>query len=925
MLFVNGLPLVLIELKAVHKQLRHAYDANIRDYKRTLPELMWFNGFILLSNGTDAKVGSISSQWEHFKDWKRINSEGEQGRADIESAVLGTCEKSRLLDMVENFTVFSTLKGSLSKIVARNHQFLGVNNAMEAVEDREERNGRLGVFWHTQGSGKSYSMVFLAQKVFRKLSGNWTFLIITDRKELDDQIYKTFASSGAIGKKDEDEVRADSGEHLKTLLREKEQRYVFTLIHKFHARDGEVYPILSERDDIVVITDEAHRTQYGTLASNMRRALPNASFIAFTGTPLISGEEEQTRDIFGDYVSVYDFKQSIEDEATVPLYYENRIPEVEVINQGLDDDIYDKLDQAQLDEELERELERQFSREYQVITRDDRLERVAEDIVEHFMQRGFSVADTDDENEFVFSKGMVVCIDRFTAVRMYDKVSRKWEESIRELRREQGSREISEAKRNELKAQIQFMRETDMAVIISSSQNEVDDFEKKGLDILTHRRRLKEDDLDTDFKDADHPLRLVFVCAMWMTGFDVLSCATIYLDKPMRNHTLMQTIARANRVFRKKKNGLIVDYIGIFRDLEKALSIYGSADGNSSDGKKPIEPRIQQIRDLDALVNEAIAFCLSIGIDIEAILDAGSYYDRIKYLEGVGEKIRQSEETYNRYMGYTDDIDLEVSSIMPHAAAAEFIPVRQVFVTIAKRVDDANHIFQEDIEDVAKEISDVLDDSVLTVNWAIRDKPLERLHDLSQVDFDALKKRFEQGHKRTSVERLRGAMNRQLQRMVQHNQTRISYLEKFNDLIERYNAGAVGVDEIFSQLLSLVDTITVEEQRHVKEGLSEEESAVYDLLVRPKKTLSESERSAVKDTVKSLLHTLKTEMLKLDWRKNDVSRAAVKDSIGVILDREWEEMGFPDDVYRQKVDDVYTHVVLAYVDGQNSIYGGAVS
>ena len=401
-LFVNGLPLVLIELKAVHKQLRHAYDANIRDYKRTLPEWMWYNAFILLSNGTEAKVGSISSQWEHFKDWKRINSEGEQGRADIESAVLGTCEKSRLLDMVENFTIFSTLKGSLSKIVARNHQFLGVNNAMDAVEDREARDGRLGVFWHTQGSGKSYSMVFLAQKVFRKLSGNWTFLIITDRKELDKQIYSTFASSGAIGKKDEDEVRADSGEHLKTLLREKEQRYVFTLIHKFHARDGEVYPILSERDDIVVITDEAHRTQYGTLASNMRHALPNASFIAFTGTPLISGEEEQTRDIFGDYVSVYDFKQSIEDEATVPLYYENRIPEVEVINQGLDDDIYDKLDQAQLDEELERELERQFSREYQVITRDDRLERVAEDIVEHFMQRGFAVADTDDENDFVF-------------------------------------------------------------------------------------------------------------------------------------------------------------------------------------------------------------------------------------------------------------------------------------------------------------------------------------------------------------------------------------------------------------------------------------------------------------------------------------------------------------------------------------------
>lgn len=917
-LFVNGLPLVLIELKAVHKQLRHAYNANLRDYKDTMPELMWYNAFILLSNGTEAKVGSISSQWEHFKDWKRINSEGEQGRADIESAVVGTCEKSRLLDLIENFTVFSTLKGSISKIVARNHQFLGVNNAIEAVEDRNARDGRLGVFWHTQGSGKSYSMVFLAQKVFRKLHGNWTFLIITDRRELDDQIYKTFSSSGAIGKKEEQEVRASSGDDLKKLLRDNDNRYVFTLIHKFHSRDGEIYPVLSERDDIVVITDEAHRTQYGTLASNMRRALPNASFIAFTGTPLISGEEEQTRDIFGEYVSVYDFKQSIEDEATVPLYYENRIPEVEVVNQGLDDDIYDRLDAAQLDDKLERELERQFSREYQVITRDDRLERVAEDIVEHYKQRGFSQEGNN-------SKAMVVCIDRFTAVRMYDKVRRLWEEATRELRREQG-RHHSQQKRDELKAQMEFMRETDMAVVVSSSQNEVVDFQQKHLDILTHRQRLKDDDLDTDFKNPGHRLRMVFVCAMWMTGFDVPSCATIYLDKPMRNHTLMQTIARANRVFREKKNGLIVDYIGIFRDLEKALSIYGSATGGQAeDGEKPVQPRIEQIQDLQALVNEAIEFCLSIDIDVEGILDAGSYYDRIKYLEGVGEKVWQSEEVYNRYMSYTNDITVSVDAILPHAAAAEFIPVRQVLVTIAKRVNDANHVFQEDIEDVAREIGDVLDDSVLTVNWAIRDKPLERLHDLSQIDFDALKQRFEQGQRRTSVERLRGAMNRQLQQMVQHNQTRMSYLETFNQLIERYNAGAVGVDEIFSQLLSLVDTIKFEEQRHVKEGLSEEELAVFDLLMRPKKTLSDRERAAIKDTVKSLLHTLKTEKLKLDWRKNDVSRAAVRESISIILDEEWDEMGFPDDAYAQKVDDVYNHVVLAYVDGQNSIYGGGAA
>ncbi len=912
-LFVNGIPLIIIKLKAVHRQLRHAYEANIRDYKDTLAELMWYNAFIILSNGAEARVGSISSRWEHFKEWKRINTEGEQGRADIETAILGTCEKSRLLDLVENFTIFSTLKGNLTKIVARNHQFLGVNNAMLAVEDRQQLEGRLGVFWHTQGSGKSFSMVFLAQKVFRKQSGNWTFVIVTDRTELDDQIYKTFASSGAVTQ-DEDEVRADSGGHLRELLRDNDMRYVFTLIHKFHNRDGQAYPVLSERDDVIVITDEAHRSQYGSLASNMRQALPNASFIAFTGTPLIQGEEQHTRDIFGNYVSKYDFKRSIEDGATVPLYYENRIPEVEVINDDLDEEIHSLLDEAQTSPELERELERQFSREYQVITRDDRLDRVAQDIVEHFMQRGLSQAVNQ-------SKAMVVCIDRFTAVRVYDKVQAYWQIGIKDLRRQQTK--ASDVKREELKAQIQFMRDTDMAVVISSSQNEVDDFKQHGVDIKPHRQRIRDEDLDTDFKDADNPLRLVFVCAMWMTGFDVPSCATIYLDKPMRNHTLMQTIARANRVFREKRNGLIVDYIGIFRNLEKALSIYGSTDGRD-DGDdsddKPVEPRTEQIVALSALIDDAIAFCLTIGIDIHAILDAESYYDRLALLKDIGEKVWTDTSTYEQFMSYVDAIIKQVNDIIPHKEASQFVPYKQIFTTIARSADDSTHVFQDDIQDVAKDIVDVLDDSVLTVNWAIRHKPLEELYDLSQIDFEALRQRFEQGRKQTTVEWLRKSTKLQLEAMVEQNQTRLSYLEKFNEMVEDYNAGAVGVDEVFSNLLSLVESIQEEEQRHIKEGLSEEELAVFDLLTRSKKTLSDKERIAIKDTVRVLLKTLKAEKLKLDWRKSDIDRAAVRDTIVVMLDDAWDDMGLDDDMYVGKVADIYNHITYAYRDGEHHIY-----
>jgi type I restriction enzyme R subunit len=910
-LFVNGIPLVIIELKAVHRHLRDAYDENIRDYKDTLSELMWYNAFIILSNGAEARVGSISSRWEHFKEWKRINNEGEQGRADVETAILGTCNPSHLLDLVENFTTFSTLQGSTSKIVARNHQFLGVNNAMGAVDNRDTREGRLGVFWHTQGSGKSYSMVFLAQKVFRKVRGNWTFVIVTDRVELDTQIYKTFAGCGAITKPEE-EVRADDGDHLKQLLRDNDMRYIFTLIHKFHARDGSAYPVLSERDNIIVITDEAHRSQYGSLASNMRQALPNASFIAFTGTPLIKGEAEQTREIFGDYISKYDFKKSIEDGATVPLYYENRIPEVELINDDLDVDIYQKLDDAQLDAEAERELERQFSHQYEILTRDDRLERIAEDIVDHYMQRGFTQNGTP-------SKAMVVCIDRFTAVRMYDKVMRHWKNAMATLRREQSG--VSDIKREEIQRQIEFMRQTEMAVVISSSQNEVDDFRRRGLDISTHRQQMKKYDLDTRFKEEDDPFRVVFVCAMWMTGFDVPSCATIYLDKPMRNHTLMQTIARANRVFREKTNGLIVDYIGIFRNLEQALSIYGSAgDTGIHPDEKPVESRAGQVAQLAVLIEEAIDFCSSIGIDIDAILNARDYYERINLLKDVGEIIWQDDDTHDHFMRYVEAIIKGIDAIKPHREASQFIPYQQVFATIARIVNNVIRLSQETIEQVAKDISTVLDDSVMTVNWAIRNAPSQELFDLSKIDFDKLKQRFEEGRKHTSIERLRLATNRSLRQMIERNQTRISYLETFNAMIEDYNAGSMGVDEVFNRLLTLVDAIHEEEHRYVKEGLTEEELAVFDLLVRPKKTLSDRERVAIKDTVKKLLHTLKAEKLKLDWRKRDIDKASVREAIEDILEPAWSDMGLDDAAYPSKIADVYTHISTVYADGQNHVY-----
>ena len=406
--FVNGLPLVIIELKKPGVPARAAFDENLTHYRDQIPALFWYNAFMIASNGTDSRVGSLTADWERFFEWKRIEREDEPRRVSLEVVIRGTCDKLRLLDLVENFTLFSEHKAGLVKIIAQNHQFLGVNNAIVSMlEARTRGDGRAGVFWQTQGSGKSFSMVFFAQKVLRKLAGNWTFVVVTDRVELDDQIAKTFKAVGAVSEAEGDECHAVSGTHLRELLRGN-HRYVFTLIHKFQTPE-----MLCARQNVIVMTDEAHRSQYDTLALNMRAALPKALFLAFTGTPLIAGEE-RTKGIFGDYVSIYDFQQSVQDGATVPLFYENRTPELQLVNPDLNEDIYTLIEDADLNEEQGAKLEQVLGRRYHILTRDDRLDKVAHNVVRHFLGRGF------------VGKAMVVSIDKATALKMHTKVQKIW-------------------------------------------------------------------------------------------------------------------------------------------------------------------------------------------------------------------------------------------------------------------------------------------------------------------------------------------------------------------------------------------------------------------------------------------------------------------------------------------------------------------
>ncbi len=902
--FVNGIPLLFVELKASHKQIQTAFTGNLTDYKDTIPQLFWFNAFIILSNGSEAKVGSITSDWGHFNDWKKINSEGEEGVISLETVLRGTCEPIRFLDILENFLLFMEVRGGIVKIVPKNHQYLGVENAMAALQEIKNRKGRLGVFWHTQGSGKSISMIFFSQKVLRKVPGNWTFVVVTDRQELDDQIYKTFANAGVIT---EGHCQAESSKDLRRLLTE-DHRFVFTLIHKFRTEDGSPHPVLSQREDIIVITDEAHRSQYDTLALNMRNALPKASFLAFTGTPLIIGEEK-TREVFGEYVSIYNFKQSVDDGATVPLYYENRIPELQLKDERAFKEGMDRLlEEAELDEAQEKKLEREFSREYHLITREDRLEKIAEDIVEHFTERG------------QLGKGMVVSIDKATAVKMYDKVQKYWKQKIQRLTKQ--INKLEGPGRQDVEKKISYMRETDMAVVVSSSQNEVAELKKKGVDIVPHRQRMVKEDLDTKFKDPDDLFRLVFVCAMWMTGFDVPSCSAIYLDKPMRNHTLMQTIARANRVFKDKVNGLIVDYVGVFRNLQRALAIYGSGSGGGvKPGEEPVKEKAELVAMLKTAIAQTVQFLKETSVKVEPII-AAKGFERVKLLDEAVDVVLVNDTTKKRFINLSNTVNRIFKAILPDPEANEFVPVCALFRVIQLKIEALQP--EADVSKIMEEVEDLLDENITAKGYVILGSSTpdgkKKLIDLSEIDFKALKKEFAKERRRMEIEKLRGAINSALEKMVRLNKTRVDYLEKFQQMIDEYNQGAANLEEFFERLLKFVNELQEEEKRGVSEGLSEEELAVFDLITKPEMKLTKKEEGQVKSIARELLETLKREKLVLDWRKTQATRAAVR----VAVEDKLDELPrvFTREIYTQKCNAVYQHIFESYYGEGRSVYVG---
>ncbi len=913
--FVNGLPLLFIECKNIHKNLRTAFEKNFSDYKDTIPHLFHHNAIVMFGNGERAKIGSLTARWEYFHDWKRL-AEQEPGAVDMETLLKGVCAKRNFMDLVENFTFFDDSSGEPIKILARNHQFLGVNLAIKAVQDRKDRDGKLGVFWHTQGAGKSYSMVMFTRKVHRKLGGNFTFLVLTDRDDLDTQIYKTFAGCGVVDN-DRDPCRASSGEHLGQLLAQ-HKSYIFSLIQKFNQNvdPAEGY---TQRDDIIVITDEAHRTQYGTLALNMRNALPNAAYIGFTGTPLFS-DDEITKTVFGEYVSTYDFQRAVEDKATVPLYYDARGEKLNVAVGNLNERIASKLEELEIDDiDVQQRLERELKRDYHIITAETRLDQVARDFVEHY------------STSWESGKAMLVCIDKVTCVRMHRLIATYWEERIDELA---GQLSVTDDEQQEiyLMHQIGWMRESRMAVVISEEQGEVDKFRKWDLDITPHRRLIKEGinlpdsmrhlpqyrnmqrmDLEDAFKAREHPFRVAIVCAMWLTGFDVPSLATLYLDKPLKAHTLMQAIARANRVLSGKNNGLIVDYCGILKHLRKALATFAGTTTTGEGAEiDPARPEEELLADLA----EAILLVRSFLEEQSTLLDnviGKTGFERNAAIISCKEAVNQNDESRKRFEVMCREVFKKFKACITVPGINVYRPDRDAINIVYKSLQSDRD--KADITDIILQLHQLVDDTVETTPEIAGSA--HPVYDISQINFERLRQEFERSkRKRTTVQDLRQAVESRLQRLLQKNPLRTDFQRHFEEIIADYNneKDQVTIEQTFAALLKFVEVMDEEESRAMREGLDEESLAIFDLLRKP--DLSRVELKKVKSVAAHLLNTLKAEKLRIDqWRDKESTRDAVRGTIHDFLYSDATGLpvsGYSEDDVSRRSDDVFRHVFRAY-------------
>ena len=893
--FVNGLPLLFIELKNHNVAVEDAFNKNYRDYLDTIPQLFHHNAFVMFSNGMEARVGTIDSKWEFFHEWKRL-TELDAGNIELPTMLRGICKKENFLDLLENFILYDHSGGKTVKILARNHQYLGVNQAVEMYRNRQYLNGKLGVFWHTQGSGKSYSMLFLAQKIRRKFEGSPTFLVLTDRDELNKQISDTFENCGMLGKVKAKEFIASSGEDLKAKLRGN-RSFIFSLIQKFN--DKNATPIYPDHD-IIVMSDEAHRTQNGIFADNLMHLLPTAHRIGFTGTPLLS-HDHITERTFGGYVSIYDFKRAVEDKATVPLYYENRGERLQGLkNPEINEEIAAALEEAgDMDPSQQEKLEREFAKEVHLLTAEKRLRVVARDFVKHYSDLWTS------------GKAMMVSYNKVTCVRMFNYVQEYWQEEIETLVKEI-NKCTSQQEAQEMKRKLEWMQETEMAVVLSQEQNEMDTFKKWGIDILPHREKMMKRELDKEYKDPGSKLRVVFVCAMWLTGFDVKTLSCLYIDKPMKAHTLMQTIARANRVAEGKTNGLVVDYIGIVKALRQALADY-TANSDGGDGNDPTIDKKELIAKVLETITVAEAFLKEHDVDLNALIDAEEF-NRLSLLKVAANAMCETIEikkTFSimasrllnlwKYLD-RDDITIEMKR---HKDA-----IQAIYKQLQKKRKDA------DITDLSVAINAIVNDHLEVEPSMVAEPMVGRRFDISGINFDLLRQEFAKSNEKNLILKdLLELLQERLDKMLSANPSRINFYERYQKIIEDYNQeqDRVAIEKTFQELMDLTKSLSEEEKRYVREGFeNDEQLTMYDILI--KDDLTKNEIKKIKEVAVELLDKIKEQLATMDhpFEKRE-TKAAI---IVTIRDTLWQKLP---ESYSDESIDVYKDAVYEYVQQH---YGG---
>lgn len=885
--FVNGLPLLFIELKRSDVDVKNAYTDNYTDYLDTIPHLFYYNAFLMLSNGLEAKVGTLGSKYEFFHEWKRLE-EADEGNVALETMLRGICRKENFLDLFENFILYDHSDGRTVKILARNHQYLGVNAAVQAWKERKLRDGKLGVFWHTQGSGKSYSMLFLAQKIRRKFEGSPTIVVLTDREELNKQICGTFEACGLLGKTEGKQFMPSSGKRLIEMLRGNPS-FVFTLIQKFNNPDAE--PICPDHD-ILIMSDEAHRSQYGIFADNLTRLLPTASRIGFTGTPLLSANELTAR-TFGGYISVYDFKRAVDDKATVPLYYENRGEKIkEIKNPEITDKILDAIEAADLDPDQAEKVMHEFEKEVHLLTAEPRLRAIARDFVRHYSDLWTS------------GKAMFVCLNKVTCVRMFNYVQEYWQQEISALE-QRVQTAASDQEQMELSRKLAWMKETEMCVVISQEQNEIQTFTQWGLDIRPHREKMEKRELDKEYKDADSPFRVVFVCAMWLTGFDVKSLSCLYLDKPLKAHTLMQTIARANRVAEGKSNGLIIDYVGIVKALKQALSDY-TQNKNGTSHTDPTVDKDELIAHILESVAAATALLQEHDFDLSTLI-AASGFAKMTLLADGAEAMCSDQETKKKYNTYAGEISRLIKYLDRDDITDETRSQTDAILAIQRQMQKRRrHI---NINPLMVEINRIVNENI-EIETAEGDLPAEsRQFDISQIDFDLLAREMARvKRKNLLIKDLEDLIQDRLATMMAANPSRVDYYKRYMDIIEEYNAeqDRTTIEKTFMELMKLAQEMSEEEQRYVREGFSsDEELSIYDLLFS--ESLSKSDIAKIKKLSVELLQKIKARIAQMDhWTDKDETRATVQNLI-----RDELYMSIPDSMFDQL--DHYREVVYEYV------------